>query len=203
MNEAAQTHWIWFEWTGQRVGTPRLRQPGGQYLGECPTDTIGPVVKHYNYDGVGRLYRTTSPLTAPEGLFFQIDNPAPAPAPPYLYVTTLNRSERFFYDGTRRVQELITDPLLTTDEGDTITMANELYAGQPGSNVLNAGAPYVRAMDIWGPGDSPTSGVDELLVQIDPRDTGAGTVSAFGGKPWWAISDAQGDVTALLGRSCD
>jgi hypothetical protein len=117
--------------------------------------------------------------------------------------TAFTRSERFFYDGTRRVQELITDPLLTTDEGDTITMANELYAGQPGSNVLNAGAPYVRAMYIWGPGDSPTSGVDELLVQIDPRDNGAGTVSAFGGKPWWAISDAQGDVTALLGRSCD
>ncbi len=99
------------------------------------------------------------------------------------------------------MQELITDPLLTTDEGDTITMANELYAGQPGSNVLNAGAPYVRAMYIWGPGDSPTSGVDELLVQIDPRDTGAGTVSAFGGKPWWAINDAQGDVIALLHKA--
>ena len=203
MNEAAQTHWIWFEWTGQRVGTPRLRQPGGQYLGECPPDTIGPVIKHYNYDGVGRLYRTTSPLTAPEGLFFQILNPNPPapPASPYLYVTSLNRSERFFYDGTRRVQELITDPLLTTDEGDAITMANELYAGQPGSNVLNAGAPYVRAMYIWGPGDSPTSGVDELLVQIDPRDTGTGVVSAFGGKPWWAISDAQGDVIALLHKA--
>ena len=99
------------------------------------------------------------------------------------------------------MQELITDPLLTTDEGDTITMSNELYAGQPGSNVLNAGAPYVRAMYIWGPGDSPTSGVDELLVQIDPRDTGTGVVSAFGGKPWWAINDAQGDVIALLHKA--
>jgi hypothetical protein len=89
-----------------------------------------------------------SPLTAPEGLFFQIANPNPPPPPPatqppYLYVSTLNRSERFFYDGTRRVQELITDPLLYTQEGDAITMANELYAGQPGSNVLVAGAPYV------------------------------------------------------------
>jgi hypothetical protein len=206
INDASQTHWIWFEWTGQRLGTPRIRQPGGQYLGECPPDTIGPVIKHYNYDGVGRLYRTSSPLQAPEGLFFQIANPNPPPPPPatqppYLYVSTLNRSERFFYDGTRRVQELITDPLLYTEEGDAITMANELYAGQPGSNVLVAGAPYVRAMYVWGPGDSPTSGVDELIVQIDPRDTGPGVVSAFGGKPWWALSDAQGDVIALLHRA--
>jgi hypothetical protein len=43
-----QTHWIWFEWTGQRLGTPRIRQPGGQYLGECPPDIIGPVIKHFN-----------------------------------------------------------------------------------------------------------------------------------------------------------
>jgi hypothetical protein len=56
-------------------------------------------------------------------------------------------------------------------------------------------------MYIWGPGDSPTSGVDELLVQIDPRDTGAGAVSAFGGKPWFALSDAQGDVIALLHKA--
>jgi hypothetical protein len=77
-------------------------------------------------------------------------------------------------------------------------MANELYAGQPGSNVQVAGAPYVRAMYVWGPGDSPTSGVDELLLQIDPRDTGTGAVSAFGGKPWFAVSDAQGDLVALL-----
>jgi hypothetical protein len=77
-------------------------------------------------------------------------------------------------------------------------MANELYAGQPGSNVLVAGAPYVRAMYVWGPGDSPTSGVDDLLLQIDPRDTGTGVVSAFGGKPWYAVNDAQGDLVALL-----
>jgi hypothetical protein len=56
-------------------------------------------------------------------------------------------------------------------------------------------------MYIWGPGDSPTSGVDELIVQIDPRDTGPGVVSAFGGKPWWARSDAQGDVIALLHKA--
>jgi hypothetical protein len=56
-------------------------------------------------------------------------------------------------------------------------------------------------MYIWGPGDSPTSGVDELIVQIDPRDTGPGVVSAFGGKPWWALSDAQGDVIALLHKA--
>lgn len=98
----------------------------------------------------------------------------------------------------RRVQELITDPLLYNEDHDIITMANELYAGQPGSNVLAAGAPYVRAMYVWGPGDSPTSGVDELLVQIDPRDTSAGAVTAMGGKPWYAVNDAQGDLVALL-----
>jgi hypothetical protein len=205
VNEASALRRWAFHTAGVKMGTPYLPDMAA-LPSVCGNSATGWLLKHFNYDGVGRLYRTSSPLQAPEGLFFQIANPNPPPPPPatqppYLYVSTLNRSERFFYDGTRRVQELITDPLLYTEEGDAITMANELYAGQPGSNVLVAGAPYVRAMYIWGPGDSPTSGVDELIVQIDPRDTGPGVVSAFGGKPWWALSDAQGDVIALLHKA--
>jgi len=46
---------------------------------------IGAMVKHHTYDGVGRLVRTQSPWPNAES------------------ATGSNRSERFFYDGVRRI----------------------------------------------------------------------------------------------------
>lgn len=66
--------------------------------------------------------------------------PIDASSLPASYVFNTNAtafvcSERFFYDGTRRVQELITHPLLYNKDHDIITMANELYAGRSGNSV--------------------------------------------------------------------
>lgn len=95
-----------------------------------------------------------------------------------------NRSERFFYDGTRHIQELITDPVMVNnDDGDVATMGeeNEQRGGggagqQPGpvTTIL-----YLKTQYVWGPGDSPTAGVDELLMQQDTN-----------GKQWYPLQDA-------------
>ncbi|MBX3379983.1 MAG: hypothetical protein KF805_07795 [Phycisphaeraceae bacterium] len=64
---------------------------------ECPGSDVGELVKHFTYDGVGRLIRVSSPIEAGEGYFFAGNSPMP--------ITTFTRSERFYYDGTRRIQE--------------------------------------------------------------------------------------------------
>jgi hypothetical protein len=52
------------------------------------------IVKHFTYDGMGRLIRTQSPYPSPEFLVQEGDI----------------RSERFYYDGSRRIQEVVLDP---------------------------------------------------------------------------------------------
>ncbi|MFN9972202.1 MAG: hypothetical protein ACK58T_20165, partial [Phycisphaerae bacterium] len=100
---------MWFEGYngtgGQRLGTPRWRPPEGQFPATCPQATIGWLIKHFNYDGNGRLYRTSS----------RLDPSLLAEGYAYAGGGVANRSERFFYDGTRRIQELITDPVVVNN----------------------------------------------------------------------------------------
>jgi hypothetical protein len=60
----------------------------------------GPLVKHYTYDALGRLIRSVSPWPAPG-------------------VTQLRRSEAYYYDGLRRIQEVRSDPLSGVGDNDT------------------------------------------------------------------------------------
>jgi YD repeat-containing protein len=55
---------------------------------------IGVMIKHFTYDGVGRLIRTQSPYPTPE----------------YAGSAGDIRSERFYHDGSRRIQEVVLDP---------------------------------------------------------------------------------------------
>ncbi len=53
---------------------------------------------------------------------------------------------------------------------------------------------------VWGPGDS---GVDELLCQIDPYAEESHAADGGGGggrkgKPWFILTDAQGDVVSIV-----
>lgn len=152
----------------------------------------GLLVKHYTYDGVGRMVRTQSPFPSPEDSTGEV------------------RSERFYYDGIRRIQELVIDPVLSL--GEALTSGDpelELLAGQlssqsgepldpsttPGEleetqiqNLEDPGNPIPTSATlareyVWGPGDN---GLDELLVQF-------GTDR----KRWWVIQDAGGDVVAI------
>ncbi|HEX8876103.1 MAG TPA: AHH domain-containing protein [Phycisphaerales bacterium] len=184
VNAATQLHWFWFAADGMF----KLRPTGAQYLPTCPNPQLGWVIKHHTYDGVGRLVRTTSRLNPgdlSEGYAYA------GAGGPYAVV---NRSERYLYDGVRRIQEIVTDPVVVNNgDGDVSTMQeeNQLTQGTNGGGGESGQLPspsftvtYCRAENVWGPGDN---GVDELLAQYD-RDA----------KPWYAAFDAQSDLVALL-----
>ncbi len=66
--------------------------------GPGPEVQIGSLLKHHTYDALGRLVRTQSPYPDPQTSTGQL------------------RSERFYYDGVRRIQEVFVDPLDDMDE---------------------------------------------------------------------------------------
>jgi len=141
---------------------------------------LGDLVKTFMYDGLGRLVRTQTP--APSG-------------------STSLRTERFYYDGLRRIQELVLNPT-TTLGGAQGNQTLESIASQtvnPETNPSTASAPagyeegqqglsgggalFVAREYVWGPGDA---GFDELLVQYDQV-----------GDEAWAVVDAGGDLVAM------
>ncbi len=168
------------------------------------------LVKHFTYDGQGRLIRAQSPY--PDAATWSGTTSASGKV----------RSERFFYDGVRRVQELYVDPVLSIDAGldsgdseieqsaqaamnqspappNTGQSTGDLENTQsglggeedpPGGGVGGGGGPaltgvfaYVEREHVWGPGDR---GPDELLVEFDAQKN-----------PWYVIQDEGGDVVAL------
>ncbi len=157
---------------------------GGQDTG---TIAIGALVKNYAFDGLGRLARTVSPY------------PSPAAAGGF------NRTERFYYDGIRRIQEVYTDPVVsaaaaevsgdaqlqqlanqtTPPSGDTQGTPLGLETGQLVGSTPIQPTPWLEREYVWGPGGGP-GGIDELLVQYDNQRN-----------PWWVMQDEGGDVAAL------
>jgi hypothetical protein len=165
---------------------------------------FGPMLKHYTYDGVGRLVRTQSPFPnvqqATDGAV---------------------RSERFYYDGVRRVQEVVIDPsqslMMAMGSGDSFVAdlgQQALTNAQNASGVNDpdaapdagvetgaapmqletslgsidqVGGPRLEREYVWGPGDSwGASPVDELLVYY-----------AEARVAWWPLQDAGSDVVAV------
>jgi len=86
------------------------------------------------------------------------------------------RTERLYYDGIRRIQEVIVDPVTGGDGGEE----SEGESGQIGGGQA---VEYLSREYVWGPGDQ---GFDELLVQYNGL-----------GDEFWAIMDAGGDLVAL------
>ncbi len=72
------------------------------------TGTPGSWVKHYTYDGLGRLIRTQSPWPWPDA------NPIAA------------QSERHYYDGFRRIQKVLVDPIAVDDDKEPIKINKEV-----------------------------------------------------------------------------
>ena len=170
----------------------------------CPEGpfTIGAMIKHFTYDGLGRLVRVQSPWPDSDNASGGV------------------RSERFYYDGARRIQELVTDPiatieLLETPEGagnnpELNELMNQTVPGEilgsgdgsanpmnlesgllenPSTVIGSGGTPLPTSLSglereyVWGPGDN---GLDEILVQYDSER-----------KPFWMIQDGGGDVVAM------
>ncbi|MBX3360286.1 MAG: hypothetical protein KF912_10440 [Phycisphaeraceae bacterium] len=163
-----------------------------------PIEPSALLIKHYTYDGVGRLVRTQSPFPSPEDSTGEV------------------RSERFYYDGIRRIQELVIDPVLSLGEAltsgdpeleqvaggltqqageplDPSTTPGELEETQlqnlenppTGGSPIPTSATLAREY-VWGPGDGVGGGLDELLVQFGADRT-----------RWWVIQDGGGDVVAV------
>lgn len=143
---------------------------------------LGDLVKTFMYDGLGRLVRVQTP--SPPG-------------------STALRTERLYYDGLRRIQELVLNPTTTLGgaqgNSELEQIAEETVAWETNPDQATAPTGYeeeqqllsgggavvgtVRREYVWGPGDN---GFDELLVQYDQTDAEA-----------WPIQDAGGDLVAM------
>ena len=164
------------------MGAPR---PSPDPKGYLFTVAPGAWVKRYLYDGHGRLVETQSPYLGPGG--------------------KLAREEHFYYDGSRRVQEVVTDPLDIQYvyykygyDGLVEFLQNLPDAAAAGLTITRLGREYV-----WGPGDGgaagPHNGADELLAVFDRGWMNAtGSYEGDWGQPWYPLRDLDGDMVALV-----
>ncbi len=90
-----------------------------------PQPDASKFLKHFTYDGQGRLIRVQSPY--PDAATWASTGTNGG----------LVRSERFYYDGVRRVQELFVDPVssidvaLGSDDGEVQQSAQDALDGSP------------------------------------------------------------------------
>jgi hypothetical protein len=134
---------------------------------------VGNWVKRFRYDALGRLIEVQSPMAGPEWPDGKLEH-----------------IERFWYDGSRRIQEVVIDPtdlLYVVNKYGTEGLVEYITTG-----LVNAqtgpptGLPY-RVLNreyIWGTGLG--GGVDELHVYFD-RDR----------RPWGVLQDSDGDNVAV------
>jgi YD repeat-containing protein len=152
--------------------------------------TPGPWLVHYTYDGLGRLIRKQTPVRGE-----------------LLGNQTHVRSERYYYDGARRIQEVVATFTPATSGGS---------GGGSGGSGGTLGS--FEALDIsdeigsvtgeWNPGllvndlrvdreyvyvPSAAGGyVDEFIGQFDRY-----------GDPWWILQDANYNVLAMTDADGD
>jgi hypothetical protein len=129
------------------------------------------------------------------------------------------RSERLYYDGVRRIQEVYTDPLLALgesaalgdpeaqgevsqggeEEGQTLEGEEgqiESGTGEPGGEEPPGPPPntfitYLEREYLWGPGDGITSGAGAGLDELIG-------IFDIDRRAWWTLLDASGDVVAIV-----
>ena len=168
-------------------------------------ELMGPWVRHFTYDGLGRLIRSQSPYPQPS------------------FDAYVARSERFYYDGLRRIQEVHVNPINVEESfamsamtgepgesggpiaGETQVIEEEIAAGNVTGqtplaeqmNITIGPGPQVQFdtwIDreyVWAPGDR---GFDELVCQHTPAN------SMNAAKVDYALHDETGDLVALLNR---
>ncbi len=83
---------------------------------------FGAFIRGFNYDGLGRLTRAQSPYPDPDT--FDPEHPG-----------GFNGIERFYYDGVRRIQEVVIDPV--SSMGEALV----------GASISTAPAPQVAELE--------------------------------------------------------
>lgn len=171
---------------------------GGEVSGEIVPFEVGLFVRGFTYDGVGRLIRTVSPWPSPELSGGEV------------------RVERYFYDGVRRISEVVTDPmeglaLAMASGGEGQAEAQQAYAAEPELEGESLPVSVQQGQEGGGGGSTQNSssgnpntpvggvtlsreyiwgpgdaGLDELLVQFGVSREAA-----------WPVHDAGGDLVAL------
>jgi hypothetical protein len=140
------------------------------------------------------------------------------------------RSERFYYDGSRRIQEVVLDPteslamaLMSSDPqlaGDAMqSIAEQEEALTAGELDISAGSISFEAGQMEAGAFTAQGGIGNLPQQPMPEahrlereyiwgpgDSFAGVDELFvlfdrGREPWLVLQDASGDVAALCGRT--
>ncbi len=151
------------------------------------------MVKHFTYDAYGRLVRVQSPWPDPS---FESEGSL--------------RSERFYYDGVRRIQEVYIDPIMAMsmamqgegggqlqataqqidsenqgelDQSATPAALESEQMESQGQSQIPTTQTYLSREYVWGPGDW---GVDEIVAQYDEDR-----------RVSFPLQDASGDVIAL------
>src|SRR5690606_1393508 len=111
---------------------------------------------HYTYDALGRLIRTQSPYPDPQ------------------LSGGMLRSERFYYDGIRRIQEVFVDPLSDGDSAQSSPALSLMAASTMGSAINDldgASSPAVFEVAQTGdddPGDpAPPQPLPSVAVWLD------------------------------------
>lgn len=147
-----------------------------------------PMLVHYTYDGLGRLIRKQSPQ-------------APVDDEPVI------RTERYYYEGVRRIQEVFNDPVGEAEGGGAgfasggesspleggAEIVDEVEAEQnPGSesSLLSIGLTWVDREFIWAPGGTGGGYVDELVCQFNQAS-----------QPFYALRDANYNVVGIVNSS--
>ena len=181
----------------------RLIQVNRATLDQNSEVVIEELVKHHSYDGFGRLIRTQSPYPSPD------DNQG-------------LRAERFYYDGVRRIQEVVADPLMN------LSMAASSSNNTVQSTAIVSGLSQSISAD--GPVDLSATSLAVEQTQIEqgeqqnllegpvfeelsltrlereyiwgPGDGPAGVDELLvqfdvDRKPWWVLQDSGGDIVAL------
>ncbi|MFO0972174.1 MAG: polymorphic toxin-type HINT domain-containing protein [Phycisphaerae bacterium] len=151
-----------------------LAQMQGVETGVVLPAYVGDLVVRYVYDGFGRLVEKTTPIER--------------------HGPTVLRTKAFYYDGVRRIQEVLIEPvegefdtIFFLDEWDGGTSNTELpgEGGTGPQEIITSSGSFLAWVDreyVWGTGET-----DELVCQFDKL-----------GRAMYVIQDAGGDVTGLL-----
>ena len=198
-----------------KASLPQPQPPPAQ-IG-LDTVIIGDLVRHYTYDGLGRMIRAQYPYTP--------NNGSPVQQSPGL------RSERYFYDGIRRIQTIVLDQVyslegaLALGSGDLLQqLAEEITEGTAEVDIVDEHGVFVSNAELDA-NTTPISLEAEIVeqslqaIEIEitpflvpqlhreyvwgPGDNGVDELVAyFDGedrdKAHWTIQDAGGDVVAVI-----
>jgi YD repeat-containing protein len=182
---------------------------------------IGDLVRHYTYDGLGRLIRVQFPYR-----YVRANTVTPPVTMPGL------RSERYYYDGIRRIQTITIDDVVSLETAMAMGSSNSVQQlaeaviqSTAEIDIVDENGVVVSNAELDGettPMAVEAEFVEQLVARSElnfenpyptvirlhreyvwaPGDNGVDELVAYFGdnrqEPFWTIQDAGGDVVAVI-----